>query len=148
MKPDAAMTKQEAEEMQKELSKVFSVVRLLGTDMLKTGDTDEPAECQCFTFWKRSHRCENCISRRAFLDKSQKSKLEILDSKIYQVISKYIEIDGTPYIMEMINILDDDVLIDSDGREELIKKLTGYNKELYTDALTGAYNRRYYEDII
>ena len=56
MKPDAAMTKQEAEEMQKELSKVFSVVRLLGTDMLKTGDTDEPAECQCFTFWKRSHR--------------------------------------------------------------------------------------------
>lgn len=27
-----------------------------------------------------------------------------------------------------------DVLIDSDGREELIKKLTGYNKELYTDA--------------
>ena len=146
MKPDAAMTKQEAEEMQRELSKVFSVVRLLGTDMLKTGDTDEPAECQCFTFWKRSHRCENCISRRAFLDKSQKSKLEILDSKIYQVISKYIEIDGTPYIMEMINVLDDDVLIDSDGREELIKKLTGYNKELYTDALTGAYNRRYYED--
>lgn len=146
MKPDAAMTKQEAEEMQKELSKVFSVVRLLGTDMLKTGDTDEPADCQCFTFWKRSHRCENCISRRAFLDKSQKSKLEILDSKIYQVISKYIEIDGTPYIMEMINVLDDDVLIDSDGREELIKKLTGYNKELYTDALTGAYNRRYYED--
>ena len=29
MKPDAAMTKQEAEEMQKELSKVFSVVRYL-----------------------------------------------------------------------------------------------------------------------
>ena len=44
MKPDAAMTKQESEVMQKELSKVFSVVRLLGTDMLKTGDTDEPAE--------------------------------------------------------------------------------------------------------
>lgn len=146
MKPDVAMTRQEAEEMQKELNKVFSVVRLLGTDMLKTGDTDEPAECQCFTFWKRSHRCENCTSRRAFLEKSQKSKLEIFNSKIYQVISRYIEIDGTPYIMEMINALDDDALIDSDGCEELIKKLTGYNKELYTDALTGAYNRRYYED--
>ena len=146
MKPDAAMTRQEAEEMQKELNKVFSVVRLLGTDMLKTGDTDKPVECQCFTFWKRSHRCENCTSRRAFLEKSQKSKLEIFNSKIYQVISRYIEIDGTPYIMEMINALDDDALIDSDGCEELIKKLTGYNKELYTDALTGAYNRRYYED--
>ena len=146
MKPDAAMTRQEAEEMQKELNKVFSVVRLLGTDMLKPGDTDKPVECQCFTFWKRSHRCENCTSRRAFLEKSQKSKLEIFNSKIYQVISRYIEIDGTPYIMEMINALDDDALIDSDGCEELIKKLTGYNKELYTDALTGAYNRRYYED--
>ena len=146
MKSDTAMTKQEAEEMQKELRKVFAVVRLLDTDTIQTGDIKSPGTCKCFAYWKKDRRCENCISRKAFLDKSERAKLEFLDGKIYQVISKYLEIDDKPYVMEMINQLDEDILIDSDEREELIKKLTGYNKELYTDALTGAYNRRYYED--
>ena len=31
------------------------------------------------------------------------------------------------------------------GKSLLISKLTQYNEELYRDALTGVYNRRYYE---
>ena len=46
----------------------------------------------------------------------------------------------------MINCLDSDTLIDSDGRKELIGKIAGYDKEIYLDVLTGAYNRKYYED--
>ena len=49
-------------------------------------------------------------------------------------------------MIELISQLDEDALVDNDGRMHLLKKLTGYNKELYTDALTGTYNRRYYED--
>lgn len=65
---------------------------------------------------------------------------------MYQVISRYIEIDNVPHIIEMINCLDSDTLIDSDGRKELIGKIAGYDKEIYLDVLTGAYNRKYYED--
>ena len=60
---------------------------------------------------------------------------------MYQVISRYIEIDNVPHIIEMINCLDSDTLIDSDGRKELIGKIAGYDKEIYLDVLTGAYNR-------
>ena len=60
----------------------------------------------------------------------------------------YVEIDGKAYVMEMINCLDDDVMLDSEGRDRLLRKLSGYDDELYIDALTGISNRRYFEDQI
>ena len=49
-------------------------------------------------------------------------------------------------MVELVNKLDGDILINEDGRDEMLKKLIRYDRELYMDALTGAYNRRYYED--
>lgn len=97
-------------------------------------------------FLNRDTRCENCISARVLADKKQRTKIEFIDSDMYQVISRYIEIDNVPHIIEMINCLDSDTLIDSDGRKELIGKIAGFDKEIYLDVLTGAYNRKYYED--
>ena len=102
--------------------------------------------CQCYSFWNRDTRCANCISARVLADKKQRTKIEFIDSDMYQVISRYIEIDNVPHIIEMINCLDSDTLIDSDGRKELIGKIAGFDKEIYLDVLTGAYNRKYYED--
>ena len=50
--------------------------------------------------------------------------------------------------MEMVHRLDNENLIDNDGRRILMDNLTGYKNELYRDPLTGVYNRRYYEDNI
>lgn len=153
MNKDTAMTQQESEVMIKELSKVFDVVRLLDEETLETGNikdiTDaEGFPCKCYSFWKKRNNCKNCTSRDAFRKKNEQLKLEYLDSNIYQVISKYVEIDGKPYVMELINVMNSDAVMDEDGRNELIKQLSGYNRELYTDALTGIYNRRYYEERI
>lgn len=153
MNKGTAMTQQESEVMIKELSKVFDVVRLLDEETLETGNikdiTDaEGFPCKCYSFWKKGDNCKNCTSRDAFRKKNEQLKLEYLDSNIYQVISKYVEIDGKPYVMELINVMNSDAVMDEDGRNELIKQLSGYNRELYTDALTGIYNRRYYEERI
>ena len=153
MNKDTAMTQQESEVMIKELSKVFDVVRLLDEETLETGNikdiTDaEGFPCKCYSFWKKGANCKNCTSRDAFRKKNEQLKLEYLDSNIYQVISKYVEIDGKPYVMELINQMNADAVMEEDGRNELIKQLSGYNRELYTDALTGIYNRRYYEERI
>ena len=153
MNKDTAMTQQESEVMIKELSKVFDVVRLLDEETLETGNikdiTDaEGFPCKCYSFWKKGDNCKNCTSRDAFRKKNEQLKLEYLDANIYQVISKYVEIDGKPYVMELINQMNADTVMDEDGRNELIKQLSGYNRELYTDALTGIYNRRYYEERI
>ena len=153
MNKGTAMTQQESEVMIKELSKVFDVVRLLDEETLETGNLKnetgaEEFPCKCYSFWKKGSRCKNCTSRDAFRKKNEQLKLEYLNSNIYQVISKYVEIDGKPYVMELINAMHSDAVMDEDGRNELIKQLSGYNRELYTDALTGIYNRRYYEERI
>ena len=80
--------------------------------------------------------------------KKRMTKLEVAGDDPYQVVSMYVEIDGKPYVMELINQMNADAVMDEDGRNELIKQLSGYNRELYTDALTGIYNRRYYEERI
>lgn len=153
MNKGTAMTRQESEVMIKELSKVFDVVRLLDEETLETGNIKDVTDaegfpCKCYSVWKKGDNCKNCTSRDAFRKKNEQLKLEYLDSNIYQVISKYVEIDGKPYVMELINQMNADAVMDEDGRNELIKQLSGYNRELYTDALTGIYNRRYYEERI
>lgn len=153
MNKGTAMTRQESEVMIKELSKVFDVVRLLDEETLETGNIKDVTDaegfpCKCYSFWKKGDNCKNCTSRDAFRKKNEQLKLEYLDANIYQVISKYVEIDGKPYVMELINQMNADAVMDEDGRNELIKQLSGYNRELYTDALTGIYNRRYYEERI
>ena len=144
------MTKHEWEIMLNELQKVFSIVRLLNEEELRTGriqgSTDMTEGCECYALWNKRTRCDNCISRAAFAEKDKKTKLEFIDGDIFQVVSRYIEIEGIPYVVELVNKLDGDILINEDGRDEMLKKLIRYDRELYMDALTGAYNRRYYED--
>ena len=97
---------------------------------------------------KKEKRCENCIARKAAMQRKMKVKLEYVDDSLYQVYARYVEIDHEPYVMEMIKQLDMDSLIDPQGGEKLIYQLTGYTDKLYEDALTGAHNRRYFEDSV
>ena len=151
MKNSSGMTMQQVQDKMNMLRDVFTVVRLLdGDSIIKVQSGEEPEEamenCNCYDFWQKGVPCKNCISAKCLRDKSRKTKLELLGSDVYQVTSEYLEIEGKPYVMELIEKLDDDTLIDSDGCEKLVSKLSGYTDKLYRDALTGAYNRRYYED--
>ena len=69
-----------------------------------------------------------------------------LHSDMYQVFARYLEIDSEPYVMEMLKKLDENTLTDEEGYEKLTEKLTVYSEKLYRDVLTGAYNRRYFEE--
>lgn len=104
------------------------------------------AVCPCYYFWGKDKPCDNCISALAFRDKTEKTKLEFLDSVLYQVFSQYVEIEGEPYVIEMLKTLDLDTLIDANESEKLIGQIFGLDDKMYRDALTGAYNRRYYEE--
>lgn len=151
MQADETMTKQESEEMIKQLEKVFDIVRLLDEETLYGGsgiESEGGEVCQCYSFWGRNEVCENCISLKVMQDKVQRTKLELLGQDFYQVISKYVKIDGKPYAMEMISRLDREVLVDDDGKNQLLSEISGYNDKLYRDALTGVYNRRYFEEKI
>lgn len=151
MKNSSGMTMQQVQDKMNMLRDVFTVVRLLDVDAIAKvhsgeGPGEEKEKCSCYDYWQKKVPCKNCISAKCLCDKTRKTKLELIGSDVYQVTAEYLEIEGTPYVMELIEKLDDDTLIDSDGCERLVSKLSGYTDKLYRDALTGAYNRRYYED--
>lgn len=153
MNTNVKMTRQEVEEETKVLEKIFDVVRILDGEFLSKMQENpyvgvQLGMCKCYEFWKKNKPCENCISVKAYTEKRQKTKLEFLDTDIYLVISRYMEIDDEPCVMELVRYLADDTLIDTDGRDKLVGKLKGYQDKLYRDPLTEIYNRRYFEDEI
>lgn len=153
MNQNIKITRQQAEEEAKMLEKVFDVVRFLEGDFFEQMQDDpcigvKIGMCQCYDFWKKNKPCENCISMKAYAEKKQKTKLEFLDADVFLVISRYLEIDDEACVMELVKHLDNDTLIDTDGRDKLVGKLQGYQNKLYIDPVTGVYNRRYFEDEI
>ena len=147
---DAQMTQKQAERLVEHLKNIFMYVRVLRPDEIGDFIIDEENGklCECYAVWNKAMPCLNCISEKALREKSQKSKLECIASNVYQVIARYVEIEGEPCVIEMINRLDDETLMDSEGRQNLVSKLNSYSEELYRDALTGVFNRRYFEDQI
>ena len=121
------LTRQQAEQEMACLRKIYASVRLLDPKML--------AEEPCYPPWKNVHPCTSCVGREAMAGKCQCSKLETLGSSLYQVTARYVEVDGKPYVMEMI------LPLDASARSTL-----NSNELIYRDALTGAYNRRFYEE--
>lgn len=153
MNQNVKITRQQAEEEAKMLEKVFDVVRFLEGDFFEQMQDDprigvKIGMCQCYDFWKKNKPCENCTSMKAYAEKKQKTKLEFLDADVFLVISRYLEIDDEACVMELVKHLENDTLIDTDGRDKLVGKLQGYQDKLYIDPVTGVYNRRYFEDEI
>lgn len=153
MNQNVKITRQQAAEEAKMLEKVFDVVRFLEGDFFEQMQDDprigvKIGMCQCYDFWKKNKPCENCTSIKAYAEKKQKTKLEFLDADVFLVISRYLEIDDEACVMELVKHLENDTLIDTDGRDKLVGKLKGYQDKLYIDPVTGVYNRRYFEDEI
>ena len=121
------LTRQQAEQEMACLRRIYASVRLLDPKTL--------AEKPCYPPWKNVHPCTSCVGREAMAGRCQCSKLETLGSSLYQVTARYVEVDGKPYVMEMI------LPLDASARSTLRS-----NELVYRDALTGAYNRRFYEE--
>lgn len=133
------------------LKKVFDVVRLVDASRTKAFNLSDDGsliedEYSCFSIWNKGHRCDNCISVKACAAKSDLTKFEFRDDEIFFVIAKYMVIDSDPYVLEMGKLIDDKTLFGAYGKNDFIEKITSYNKKIYTDSLTGCYNRRYFDE--
>ncbi len=138
------------------LKKIFPTVRLLSADEVgaKGDDCSEKktSKGRCFDVWKRKTPCRNCVSRRALAEKRQVSKIERTKDETFQVIADYREIDGKPYVLELIKTFDENIIVDycdsiGDSVGEQVT-LSEYFEKAYIDVITQAFNRRYYEEYI
>lgn len=159
VRPEYRISENDDAEIRQTISKltqVFDVVRLVDiTDNeivrsgCKPGNEEMINACRgdkCYAIWGKTQRCKNCVSSKAFEKRGQVSKLEFADDSIFQIISKYVEISGKPYVLEMIYKDNDGVLLGAYGKTDFMDNIVNYNRQLYHDALTGTYNRRYYEE--
>lgn len=159
VRPEYRISENDDAEIRQTISKltqVFDVVRLVDiTDNeivrsgCKPGNEEMINACRgdkCYAIWGKTQRCKNCVSSKAFEKRAQVSKLEFADDSIFQIISKYVEISEKPYVLEMIYKDNDGVLLGAYGKTDFMDNIVNYNRQLYHDALTGAYNRRYYEE--
>lgn len=95
---------------------------------------------------EKNKQCSNCITAKTIKDKRQRVKIEFSGTDSYQVISRYYNIEGKNYVMELVNHMDNGALKDEDVCKKLESKIVSYKEKLYSDALTGVYNRRFYEE--
>lgn len=146
-----SMSGPEARILLQYLNKVFDVVRLVDTTKNCQVNIDEAgnhqdSEYRCYDMWSKEDRCENCISAKCMSSKGSLTKLKFVDECIYHVRATYVEVDGLPYSLELVDKITEETLLGGHGKEDVVKYITAHNHRLYVDILTGCYNRRYYEE--
>lgn len=132
-------------------NKVFDIVRLVDVSMTTQYFISEDGSIReqpfkCYAVWNKDRRCENCVSAKAYGIKGRMTKFEFVDDDMYFVISSYAEVDNEEYMIEMVAKLSDETIWDAHGKNKFIKTIKERNRKLYLDSLTGAYNRRYYDE--
>lgn len=131
-----------------ELQLYFDKVRLVtpedhGVYKLNEDGSLKRCERPCYAIWGAEQACRNCAGCKALSDKNRVVKLELTKTGIYQVIAKSVVVEGRPFVLELISRSDVGIWFDSHGKKILLEK---YGRDFYTDALTGAYCRQYFED--
>ena len=131
-----------------ELQFYFDKVRLVtpedhGVYKLNEDGSLKRRERPCYAIWGSEQVCRNCAGCKALSDKNRIVKLELTKTGIYQVIAKSVVVEGRPFVLELISRSDVGIWFDSHGKKILLEK---YGRDFYTDALTGAYCRQYFED--
>ena len=131
-----------------ELQLYFDKVRLVtpedhGVYKLNEDGSLKRRERPCYAIWGAEQACRNCAGCKALSDKNRVVKLELTKTGIYQVIAKSVVVEGRPFVLELISRSDVGIWFDSHGKKMLLEK---YGRDFYTDALTGAYCRQYFED--
>ena len=123
------MTSAQAEFEMEALRRVFPEVSLIDENEIKSNSA-----------------VVNPTTVNAFYEKKQLTRLELVGNEIYQIVAEYVEIDGKPCVIEMIKPLSGEQLVCPGGLEQFSGLVKSGN--VYIDQLTGALDRRYYEEFL
>lgn len=123
-----SMTRQQAEQEMEQLRKVFPSVRMLTAEQVQAGEAVGDA------------------ARQALEEKTTHSRMEYRGQELYEVTALFAQVEGTPCVLELEHRLDRIMLLDPEESEQLFNNLAEYRGKLYRDAVTGAYNERYYQE--
>ena len=79
-------------------------------------------------------------------NKQTMGQIEEEIKKFRKLLETYLETADGEHIKELINCMDSGWSLDEAQHDKMIDMFVNYNDKLYRDAVSDAYNRRYYED--
>ena len=129
---------------------MFDTVRLVDPEIcMQLTDTSDGAVVKksehCYAIWNKTQRCEHCISQEVIRTRRAQTKVEAVGDKVFYVHAVCVEVDGTPYALELVSpIRMEDLRGDEDA--SVLNQLLLRNRQVYIDSATHVYNRRYFDD--
>ena len=129
---------------------MFDTVRLVDPEIcMQLTDTADGAVMEksehCYDIWNKTQRCEHCISQEVIRTRRAQTKVEAVGDKVFYVHAVCVEVDGTPYALELVSpIRMEDLRGDEDA--SVLNQLLLRNRQVYIDSTTHVYNRRYFDD--
>ncbi len=144
------MSMEQTQALTETLRGLYTDVRLLDADTIlriREGGQPSPKDDFCFACRHMQNFGRVCAAKQALATKQSQCRIEFYGSSLAHITSRYYEIDGKPYVLELVQSSPCQATLDTDTGEQVLRELSGYNTKLYRDALTGAYNRRYYEEV-
>ena len=151
------LTTEEARRLLKTMNAVFDVVRFVDpidkVILIPTEDGwERDAVNACYRAWNKSLRCENCVSLRSYNARKRMTKYEFVEESVYNAVSRPVTIeceDGRTFdcCLEMVCEITDEVFFGAFERADVIKRIIESERRVYTDSLTGVYNRRFYDEM-
>ena len=133
--------------------KMYDVVRVVDPVAKRVmdirGDLPVCTEAICYQYWNRNAICDNCISVRAHREGQCCIKLERSDSAIMMALAMPVPNAERPLVMELLSNATRAMMISDEahaGGMLMSDYIRAMNEQIYRDALTGVYNRRFAEE--
>ena len=146
------MTREEMQARLEVCRELYTDIRLLDADTVSSihegTRTDPSGPDICFACRNKSAFSRHCAAKLALATKSKACRLESCGTDIAHITARYYEVEGRPYVLELVQRTPGRTTIDPEDSEALMSEASGYGVKLYHDSLTCAFNRRYYEDVV
>lgn len=144
------MTMNEMRTLMETLSAIYTDVCLLSADDVndvREGAYTASSEGKCYACGHKRHFSRHCAAKQALATGEKACRIEVCGADVLHITVLPYKVEGRSYVLELVQRTPCQDTLDADSGERIMREISGYNTKLYRDALTGAYNRHYYEDV-
>lgn len=144
------MTMNEMRTLMETLSAIYTDVCLLSADDVndvREGAYTASSEGKCYVCGHKRHFSRHCAAKQALATGEKACRIEVCGADVLHITVLPYKVEGRFYVLELVQRTPCQDTLDADSGERIMREISGYNTKLYRDALTGAYNRHYYEDV-
>lgn len=144
------MTMNEMRTLMETLSAIYTDVCLLSADDVndvREGAYTASSEGKCYACGHKRHFSRHCAAKQALATGEKACRIEVCGTDVLHITVLPYKVEGRSYVLELVQRTPCQDTLDADSGERIMREISGYNTKLYRDALTGAYNRHYYEDV-